>query len=282
MPTDRYIPGVPCWVDTVHPDPAAAAAFYGELFDWECEETMPADAPGSYITGRIRGADVAAIGSIPPGAPNIAMWNTYVWVDSADATTAAAVAAGATVVTEPVDIFDAGRMAMLADPEGAVIGLWEPNRHRGATVVNEPGSLVFNDLHTRDVERAAAFYHAAFGWEVVDIGGSPMWALPGYGEFLDRLNPGTLAGFAESGAPAGFENVVASMALIAADDATTEPHWGVTFGVADTDASAKLAVELGGRLVSGPVDAPWVRFAVIADPQGAVFTASQYVPQSQE
>lgn len=278
MPTDRYIPGVPCWTDTVHPDPTAAAAFYGELFGWECEETMPPGAPDSYIVGRIDGGDVAAIGSVPPGSAGDAAWNTYVWVASVDATTASAVAAGATVLSEPVDIFDAGRMAMLTDPEGATFGLWEPRVHRGAQVVNQPGSICFNDLYTRDPERAAAFYGATFGWELVDIDGGPMWALPGYGDFLETLKPGTIANAAEMGAPAGFVNVVASVVPISPDDTQTEAQWGVTFGVDDTDAAVKLAVELGGTVVAEPTDAPWVRFAVVADPQGAVFTASEFVP----
>ena len=85
---DRYIPGVPCWIDTSHPDPEAAASFYGDLFGWELEDVMPADAQMRYFIGRIRGEDVAAIGSQPEGAPPTAMWNTYVWVDDADATAA--------------------------------------------------------------------------------------------------------------------------------------------------------------------------------------------------
>jgi uncharacterized protein len=280
MQSDRYIPGVPCWVEGVHPDPAAAADFYSQLFGWECERTVSPESGDTYIIGRIRGEDVAALGSASPGGSTTAGWITYVWVASADETSAAAVAAGGTVVTEPVEVADAGRMAMLADPEGAVFGLWEPNQHRGASAVNEPGSVVFNDLHTRDVHRAADFYSKVFGWEVVDIGGAPMWALPGYGAFLDTINPGTVASTIEAGAPAAFVNVVASVAPIPTDDADTPAHWGVTFGVSDADLAAKHAVELGGRVLVGPTDAPWVRFAVIADPQGAVFTASQYKPEN--
>lgn len=281
MPADRYIPGVPCWVDSVHPDPVSAAEFYGALFGWECENTMPAGSEGDYIMGRIRGEDVAAVGSLPPGTPTDPRWNTYVWVSNVDDTVTVALDAGATVVSDAADIFESGRTAMLADPEGAVFGLWEPRQHRGATIVNEPGSVVFNTLHTRDLDRAAGFYGRVFGWQVVDIGGDPMWALPGYGEFLDTLRPGTLAGYAESGAPAGFENVVAAVAPIAADDPAGTPRWGVTFGVDDADATAELATKLGGRVLVAPVDAPWVRYCVIADPQGAEFTASQFVPENQ-
>lgn len=277
MPADRYIPGVPCWVDAVHPDPTAAAEFYGSLFGWECEQGTSTD---TYLLGRIRGEDVAALSSIPPGGSQAPAWNTYIWAASADDATAVAVAAGGTVVTDPVDIPGFGRMAMLADPEGAVFGVWEGREHRGAAVVNEPGSVTFNDLHTRDLQRAAEFYSQVFGWDVLDVGGDPMWALPGYGAFLDTIIPGTLAGLAEMGAPQGFENVVASVGLIPAEDPETPAHWGVTFGVEDADVTAKVAVELGGRLLVEPMDAPWVRMTVIADPQGATFTASQFKPEN--
>src|SRR5690606_38065967 len=104
----------------------------------------------------IGGRDAAALGSIPDGAPPAAAWNTYVWVDSADATAGAAEAAGATIIVPPLDVFDAGRMAMFADPEGAPIAVWQPNRHRGALAVNEHGGVNFNDLYTRDGAGAAA------------------------------------------------------------------------------------------------------------------------------
>jgi uncharacterized protein len=83
---DGYIPGVPCWVDTAQPDPRAALPFYGGLFGWQFEDVMPEGSGDSYFIGRIRGGDVAAVGSIPEGAPPMAMWNTYVWVESADET----------------------------------------------------------------------------------------------------------------------------------------------------------------------------------------------------
>src|SRR3954468_348387 len=135
---DRYIPGVPCWVDTTQPDPEAAVAFYGELFGWELEDVMPAGAPAKYLAPRLRGGAVAAVGSLPEGAPPSATWNTYVWVADADETTAKVRAAGGSVLGEPFDVFDAGRMAVLADPAGAVFRAWQANKHRGATVVNEP------------------------------------------------------------------------------------------------------------------------------------------------
>jgi predicted enzyme related to lactoylglutathione lyase len=281
MATDRYIPGVPCWVDTNQPDPEAAAHFYGALFGWELQEQMPADAGAHYLAARIRGEDVAAISSIPPGAPAVATWNTYVWVDSADATAAKVRDAGGTVMAEPFDVFDAGRMAVLADPEGAAFNVWEPRRHRGATVVNEHGAVNFNDLRTRDPERAAAFYGAVFGWTTLDMGGGPsMWMLPGYGDFLEQINPGTRARNEEYGAPEGFIDVVASLSVLGDDQPDTPAHWGVIFGIDDADAAARRAQELGGTVVVAPFDAPWVRVTVITDPQGAIFTASQFVPET--
>ena len=128
---DGYIPGVPCWVDTSQPDPEAAAAFYGGLFGWELEDTMPAGSPGKYFMARLRGGDVAAVGSLPDEAPAVAAWNTYVWVASADETAAKVLAAGGRVLMEPFDVFDAGRMAIFADPEGAVFGVWQPDQHEG-------------------------------------------------------------------------------------------------------------------------------------------------------
>ena len=113
---DGYIPGVPCWVDTSQPDPEAALPFYSGLFGWEFEDVMPEGAPGRYFVGRIRGGDVAAVGSIPEGTPPVAMWNTYVWVESADETAAKARDAGGAVVMEPFDIMDSGRMAVAHRP----------------------------------------------------------------------------------------------------------------------------------------------------------------------
>lgn len=276
---DRYIPGVPCWADAVHPDPAAAATFYSGLFGWTCEDRMPPEAPGHYFMATVDGRDAAALGSIPDGAPPVATWNTYVWVDSADDACARAEAAGGTILSEPFDVFDAGRMATFADPEGASISVWQAKRHRGALVINEHGGVNFNDLHTRDLERAKEFYGAVFGWETLSLGpGMTMWAMPAYGDFLEELNPGMRAQLAEMGGPSGFENVVASVALIDPDDSTAAAHWGITFGVDDADAAAAKAKELGGTVLSEPTDLPWVRTTTIEDPQGARFVASQFVP----
>src|SRR4029078_11816063 len=129
-----YIPGVPCWADTSQPDPEAALPFYRGLFGWEFEDVMPEGAGGRYFIGRTRGGDVAAVGSIPDGAPQIAMWNTYIAVESADETARNARAAVGKVLMEPFDVMTAGRMAVLADREGAVFCAWQAKDHKGSRV----------------------------------------------------------------------------------------------------------------------------------------------------
>ncbi|HEX6115825.1 MAG TPA: VOC family protein [Solirubrobacterales bacterium] len=277
---DRYIPGVPCWVDTTQPDPDAAAEFYGGLFGWELEDVMPPGSDAKYIEARIGGRRVAAISSGGgPGPPDTATWNMYVWTGSADEAAAKVRDAGGTVVTDPMDVMDAGRMATFTDSEGAGFGVWQPNEHRGAEVVNEHGSVNFNDLNTRNPEAAKAFYGAVFGWEVLAMdGGFEMWVLDGYGDFLEELNPGTRERNRELGAPERFADVVASVAPIPDDQPDVPAHWSLTFAVDDADAAAEKAAELGGAVVVPPMDLPWVRTTVITDPQGATFTASKFVP----
>jgi predicted enzyme related to lactoylglutathione lyase len=296
---DGYIPGVPCWVDASEPDPEAAADFYGGLFGWEFEDVMPASSEGRYFIARheapsssifdasrnVRGGDVAAIGSIPEVAPPRATWNTYFWVDSADEAAAKVHDAGGRVVSEPVDLMDACRMAVFTDPEGAAFCVWEAKEHKGAQLVDDPGSLVLNGLHTRDVVGAKSFYGAVFGWQTLAIGGgAEMWALPGYGDHLELYHPKLRKRMADAGAPAGFEDVVASINPITDDQPETPAHWSVTFAVDDADATAAKATELGGQVIVPPFDAPWstatytIRITVISDPQGATFTASKFVP----
>jgi predicted enzyme related to lactoylglutathione lyase len=279
---DGYIPGVPCWIDTSHPDPEAAVDFYSGLFGWEFEDVMSHGSPGNYFIARKRGGDVAAVGSQPEGAPPAATWNTYIWVESADETAAKARDAGGQVVMEPFDVMDAGRMAVLTDPEGAAICIWQAKDHRGARIVNEDGSLVFNGLNTRDADGAKSFYGTVFGWKTLNLSGGEMWTMPGYGDFLERDNPDLRKQVAEAGAPEGFVDVVAALNPIADGQADTPPHWSVTFAVDDADATAERAAELGGQVIAPPFDAPWVRMTVIADPQGATFIASKFVPENRD
>jgi uncharacterized protein len=186
-------------------------------------------------------------------------------------------------MTEPFDVMDAGRMAGFTDSEGAVFFVWQAGQHKGSQVVNEHGSNNFNNLNTRDLDRAKEFYGAVFGWDILDLDrGAQMWVLPGYGDHLEELSPGLRKGMEEMSAPRGFEDVVAGINLISADQPDTPAHWGLTFAVDDADAIAAKATELGGTVLMPPFDAPWVRMAVIADPQGATFVASKFVPENRD
>jgi uncharacterized protein len=270
-------------VDTSQPDPEAAVAFYGGLFGWEFEDVMPPGSEAKYFIARIRGGHVAAVGSTPEAAPPAAMWNTYVWVDRADEAAAKVRNAGGSVVMEPFDVMDAGRMAVFTDPEGAAFCVWQAKANKGARIVNEHGSLNFNDLNTRDAAGAKSFYGSVFGWRTLELeGGFEMWTLPGYGDHLERDDPDLRTRMAEVDAPNGFEDVVASLVPIADEQPDVPAHWGVTFAVDDADAIAAKADELGGNVVLPPMDAPWVRMTVIADPQGATFTASKFVPENRD
>jgi predicted enzyme related to lactoylglutathione lyase len=278
---DGYVPGVPCWVDTSQPDPEAAVAFYSGLFGWDFEDAMPPGSAGKYFIARLRGGDVAAVGSQPEGGPPMAVWNTYIWVESADEAASKVLDAGGRVVMDPFDVMDAGRMAMFTDPEGAAFCAWQAKAHKGARIVNEPGSLNFNGLNTRDPEGAKSFYGSVFGWETLGFGGgAEMWRLPGYGDFLEQSDPGLRKRMAQSSAPEGFEDVVATLSPIADHQPEVPAHWSVTFAVDDADATAERAAALGGEVVVPPFDAPWVRMTVITDPQGATFTASKFVPEN--
>ncbi len=280
---DGYIAGVPCWVDTSQPDPEAAVRFYSELFGWECANAMPPDSGSRYFIASLRGREAAAIGGVAEGAPPVATWNTYVAVASADETAAKVRDAGGSVLAEPFDVMDAGRMAVFADPEGAVFSVWQAGRTKGLGIVNEAGALNFNGLSTRDAEAAKRFYSSVFGWETLTLdGGVEMWSLPGYGDHLEQSDPEIRKRVAELGATPGFEDVVASINPIPTDQADVPAHWSVTFGADDVDAVAAKATELGATMIVPPLDAPWVRMAVISDPQGAMFTANQFVPENRD
>ena len=279
---DGYMPGVPCWVDTSQPEPAAVLDFYGGLFGWDFEDLMPPDSDGNYFVGRIRGVPAAAVGSIPEGLPSEATWNTYVSVASADEAVSKVRDAGGTVVMAPFDIPGSGRMAVFADPEGAAFCVWEAKEFKGAGIVNEHGSLNFNGLNSRDVAGAKSFYGAVFGWTTLALPAGEMWTLPGYGDYLERDNPGLREQVAEMGGPEGFVDVVASIIPIAADQPDTPAHWNVTFAVDDADAAAAKATELGGTVVAPPFDAPWVRMTILNDPRGATFVASQFVAENRD
>lgn len=270
---DGFPPGVPCWVDTVQPDPEAAAAFYGALFGWELEDRMPAEGPGPYFVARLRKRDVAAVGSQFGGGPATPAWSTSIGVERAEDTVAKVAGNGGSVLVPPFDVLDAGRTAVCADPAGAVFNIWQAGTHRGAQAVNEPGTWNWSNLVTSDLDGAKAFYGTVFGWEAdaTEFGGL-MWRLPGYADFLEQFDPGLRRRHADFGAPPGFSDAIGWMMPLDSG----RPHWSVTFAVDDADAITARSLDLGGRVVEAPVDVGPTRTGVLADPQGAVFTISQF------
>lgn len=258
---DHYEHGVPCWVDHASGDPDGAAAFYAELLGWEAQDTMPPDAPGRYLMCTLRGQQVAAISTQPTeGVPPA--WNTYVAVDDADAAAASAAEAGGTVLAGPFDVFDAGRMAVVQDPAGAVVSLWQAGAHIGAALVNEPGTLAWNELTTRDVEGSERFYGTVFGWhaEKMESGGGRYFTWHRRGD--ESPDPRTAVG---------------GMMPMDGDIWPPElpPHWMTYFAVEQTDATAARCRELGGAVAVAPFDTPAGRIAVLNDPVGAVVSVIQ-------
>ncbi|MEY2513036.1 MAG: uncharacterized protein QOJ89_394 [bacterium] len=277
---DSYPPGVPCWVDTFQPDAGAAADFYGALLGWEFEARAP-DGEVEYLVARLAGSAVAAVAPQPLDAPPQATWNTYVAVASADDAAERVIAAGGSVLAGPFDVRDAGRMAVIADPGGAVLSLWQAGARKGAQLVNAPGSWNWSNLECSDAAGVQDFYWEVFGWEADAMAfgdaDSAMLRLPGYGDFLAARDPEVRRRHAQAGVPSGFSDAIGWIVPPAADGAP--PRWSVTFAVENPDAIAAHAAQLGGSVVVEPYDVAPVRIAVLRDPQGARFTISAYRPE---
>jgi uncharacterized protein len=255
-----YEPGTPSWVDLGTPDIEAAAAFYSGLFGWDVPESENAEQTGGYRQAMLNGKPVA--GMMPlmqEGQPPA--WSTYVSVADADATAAAVKEAGGNVMAEPMDVMDLGRMAIFADPTGAVFGVWQPGTFIGAGVVNESNAVVWNELNTRDPEAAKAFYAAAFGW--------------GFEE--RQFETGTYTSL-----KAGDTTVGGMIDITGRAPDEVPAHWLVYFAVDDVDATAAKAQETGGGLTLDPFDIAEVgRIAIVKDPFGAVFAVMAPDPEMQ-
>jgi predicted enzyme related to lactoylglutathione lyase len=249
----EYEPGTPCWIDLSTPDQVAAADFYGALFGWSVEEGENPEATGGYRVARKDGKGVGGVmKTMEEGQPPA--WMTYISVSDVDETTAKAREAGGAVLAEPMTVLDYGRMAVVADPTGAVVGLWQPGTNRGAELVNEPGSMSWNELNTRDPDAAKAFYGAVFGWEFEDL------EFEGMGPYVNVRRDGgdeAMAGMLDMNSR-GIPDEVPS-------------HWQVYFAVDDADETVGVAEENGGHLGFGPFDIPAGRFAIVSDPFGAHF-----------
>jgi predicted enzyme related to lactoylglutathione lyase len=246
----QHAPGTPSWVDLASPDPDASARFYRGLFGWTATEPGPVEETGGYRMLQRDGRDVAGLGPVQSeGQP--AMWTTYVSTDDADAVAERVREAGGQVIMEPFDVFDAGRMAVFGDALGAVISVWQPRATIGAQVVNEPGSLAWNELAARDIDAAKRFYEAVFGWQAE----TNAYGDTSYTEW--KLDGRSVGGMIEMNEQWPAE---------------IPAHWMVYFAVEDIDAAVARAQELGGKVAVEPTDTPVGRFAVLNDPHGAVFS----------
>lgn len=250
MKITEPVAGAPCWAELGTTDTSGAGAFYGELFGWRVDADPNPEA-GGYTMLMLEGDPVAAMSPLYQEGQPVA-WTFSVAVTDADATARSASAAGGSVLQEPMDVFDYGRFAVLADPEGAVFTLWQPRAFRGAARMAEPGSLCWVELATRDAGAAKTFYTEVFGWRSTagDVPGTPPYIQVGLGEEpFGGIYP--VQGTPMEGAP---------------------PHWTLYFGVDDVDAAVEKAVRLGGTSAYPPMDIPGTgRVAGLADPQGATF-----------
>jgi predicted enzyme related to lactoylglutathione lyase len=262
---DGFQPGVPSWVDVMGPDTGKLTDFYGAVFGWDFTGPgeMPGDPPGEYFVAQLRGRDVAGVASLPPqaGAPG---WNTYIEVESVDATAGQIEEAGGTVLAQPFDAPPAGRIAVVADPNGASFAIWEPGDRRGAQLVNEPSAWSMSALNTADRDGAADFYNKVFGWTLdtfqlgdVEVG---LFRLAGY-----------VGGEPEQPVP---RDLVATI-MPAQNGDEGGSRWSVDFWVDDVDRVAATVAEHGGSLVAPPYDIPSLRQAVVADPNGVPFSVTQ-------
>jgi uncharacterized protein len=242
---DAFAPGAFCWADLGTTDAGAAASFYATLFGWQAEE-LPIRTGVDYRMLRLRGRDAAALyeqeaqereAGIPPH------WSSYIAVLDADEVAARVADLGGKLLVGPFDVYDSGRMAVVSDPTGAIVSLWQAGAHAGAGVVNEPGALVWNDLATPDPGAAGAFYRELLGWE------------------LEAVNPEYFVIHNEGAMNGGIRR-----------ETDLPPHWLPWFGVESIEPAAETATGAGGQVLVAPhALAAGGRVGVILDPQGAPF-----------
>lgn len=260
MPTrdETWPNGTPCWVDVMVTDPAAAKQFYAGVFGWDIQDG-PAEM-GDYSMCLLNGRPVAAITPKPDDNPFPDVWSTYLASDDLEATVAKAKEAGGTFMMEPMDVMTQGRLAFGMDPTGAPYGIWQGGDHKGLGVVNEPSAVIWNELMTRDYEVAKAFYGSVFGYQYDEIGDGTNFLY----STIKRSDGEVVAGLGAMGPEVPAE---------------LTPQWATYFNVADTDATAAEAAELGATVSVEPMDTPFGRVAVIRGPQGETFSIMTAPPQ---
>jgi len=248
MEMTSYKPGTPSWVDLGSPNADESIAFYSGVFGWEIPEGPP--EAGGYRMCLLHGKPVAGLG--PQMQPDIPpYWTTYVSVSDVDATVKAVESAGGQVMMPSMDVLTAGRMAVFADPTGAPFSVWQPVDHIGSGYVNEPGSLSWNELATRNPDQAIVFYSEVFGW-TADV---------------QQMGDMSYTTWMLDGEPVGGMMPMGDMF-----PPQVPPHWTVYFAVEDADATVAKITELGGSVIAPPTDIPQGRFAAVSDPHDAMFS----------
>lgn len=250
MPAAKLRHGNFSWVDLITPDTAAALAFYRPLFGWDFHTDM--SPQGGYYMFQKDGRDVAGMTALPPGSDFHPCWTSYILVDDLDAVVARCGELGGIARMDPVEVGEAGRMCLIQDPAGGAVGLWEAGTFTGAAVLNEHGALAWNELVTRDVERARAFYGSLLGWEWSET------RLPDGGTYHVCM---------VDGRPAG-----GMMRMTDQWPPGMTSYWEVYFAVDDVEAAHGLALEMGAGAFVPPTEISVGRFSVLRDPQGAAFT----------
>ena len=253
-----YEPGTPSWVDLSASDVDAAKRFYGELFGWTAEDAGPPEETGGYGFFMQGGKRIAGVGPIMgEGAP--AMWSTYFATEDVEAAAQRAKDAGGALMMEPMDVMDAGRMTFVMHPGAGGLGIWQAGNHTGAELVNEPVSLAWNELLSRDVDGAKSFLRSVFGLDPQD-------------QDFEGMTYTTLN--------LGGKGVGGLMAMPAQMPEGVPSFWQVYFSVADADATVAKAQELGATVMMEPMDAPGIgRMAALTDPQGVGFSVISLAPE---
>ena len=260
MDIDKYPPGNFCWADLATTDAEASKKFYTTILGVDSVDMPMGDVGGAYVMLRKDGKNVCALFEMPPDmremVPN-PHWRTYISVENADEVANKAVELGGNALMPTMDVFDAGRMAMIQDTTGAAVGLWQPKEHIGAQVFGEPGTLGWFELLTGDTDKASEFYGGLLGWTTQAGAANPEG---GYLEF--RMG----------------EWPVAGMMQIRPEWGEVPPNWGIYFVVEDADATMKQAQGLGAKPMTGPIDVAGVgRIYPLQDPQGAYFSIVQMI-----
>ena len=250
--------GAPCWVDLMSPDPEASKAFYVAVFGWDAEDQFDDEGNYTYTLFSIDGKNVAGLGGQAPDMGEMPpIWNSYVATDDPAAVAAAAAEAGGAVVMPAMQVMEAGEMAIIADPTGAMISVWKPGDHIGAQVANEPNTWSWNELMTRDIDAAKAFYAEVFGWqyESMDMGDGRIYHVIAGGEY------GGLGGL---------------MAMPPEVPEMVPNHWAVYFAVSDISATVDAVTAAGGGVMQEPMAIEGVgTMATVHDPAGGSFMLMQ-------